>query len=521
MNTIKVNKYKISLKKINALVLDAKDNEKNTTLSLSLNAEMMNLGFIMSQALLEKVQTLSTSTIKQLATHLISELRELKGAHVKHQPMYPNFPEQIMQASDLELYSNALIHYWTMGQWKPDYHKLPKAYAFEALKYQEIDLASESKFKAIFTQLLQSNDSLSEEDKQIIEWFMLNYSESDLVFPDDIPFMENKSVVAGILLAQDKDITPLVKTTTDVLRIATYLSEGDVSLAENTKFVSLPRKLRKKLIKQLDRVITEEDIGRHKNKWKALLHNLHVGDYSKKAYQIASKLRNNQALDSFYARLESYLNSNDVVAAVNLLKTRPGEFARKLDQLLRLTKPEVKKNRLSRLMAQSNNVDQESIAQQKRVSKEFLSVADKIPTRNLVQLLGHLNRRNIDADKRVVFPKGNTQRAVILRKTLKALDLDVLELLTNGLKSVLIERFSDLNSLGKVWIDPALMDCPLPSQQRSASEGLLNVARGTRLPIMDIEDKNTLRFFIYWVGRDIDLSATFHFEDFSVMEHVS
>jgi stress response protein SCP2 len=80
-----------------------------------------------------------------------------------------------------------------------------------------------------------------------------------------------------------------------------------------------------------------------------------------------------------------------------------------------------------------------------------------------------------------------------------------------------------------VWIDPVLIDCPLPSQQRSASEGLFNVARGTRLPIdnhsddKDLDDmtKDTLRLFVYWVGRDIDLSATFHNEEGEMIEQVS
>jgi len=343
----------------------------------------------------------------------------------------------------------------------------------------------------------------------------LNYPQSELTFPEIIPFQENKSVAAAILLAQDKDITPLIANTTDVLRIVTYLSEGDVSLASNTKFISLPRSLRKKIIAQLERVISEEDIGRHKNKWKALLHGLHVGDYSKKVYSIASKLRNNEQLESFYGKLEYFLNTNDIHAAITLLKARPGEYARKLDHLLRLAKPE-NKQRLTRLLAKS-----EANSQQKKAVKEFLSVADQVSTRVLIQLLGHMNRRHLKANKRIVFPKGNTQKAVVLRQTLEALDPQLLAMLTQGVRQTLIAHFSGLGSLGKVWIDPDLMDCPLPSQQRSASEGLINVARGTRLPIYEADEKDTLRFFIHWVGRDIDLSATFHYEDFSIMEQVS
>jgi hypothetical protein len=61
----------------------------------------------------------------------------------------------------------------------------------------------------------------------------------------------------------------------------------------------------------------------------------------------------------------------------------------------------------------------------------------------------------------------------------------------------------------------------LPTQQRSASDGLFSVARGSRLPLDP--EKAFARFFIYWedikkYGRnhsvDLDLSATFLDEDF-------
>jgi len=334
-----MNKQKIAIKKLAALVIESKENDisqDNHTMALSLNAEMMNLGFIMSKGLFDKINNLSKVTLTGFAKELISELRLLKGAHVTHKALYPNFPEQVMLAADLELYSNALNHYWSGGLWQPQYKELSRPYAFEENKFHEISEVNENTFKSIFTQLLMSNESLSEEDKSVIEWFMLTYSQSDLTFPDDIPFQENKSVVAAILLAQKKDITPLIKSSTDVLRVATYLSEGDVSLASNTKFISLPRSLRKTLTKQLERVISEEDIGRHKNKWKALLHGLHVGDYSKKVFTIASKLRNNEPLESFYGHLEKHLNTKNIDAAVKLLKTRPSEFARRLDHVLRL-----------------------------------------------------------------------------------------------------------------------------------------------------------------------------------------
>lgn len=99
-----------------------------------------------------------------------------------------------------------------------------------------------------------------------------------------------------------------------------------------------------------------------------------------------------------------------------------------------------------------------------------------------------------------------------------ALSKSVVERLQRGIIATMVNRFKQLDDLGKVYIDDQLRLCPLPTQQRSASEGLFQVARGTRLPI---GDKGTLRFFIYWVGRDIDLSASLHNEEFELIEQIS
>jgi hypothetical protein len=225
-----MNKQKIAIKKLGALliepqVIDTQETklEQNTqTAAMSLNAEMMNLGFVMSEKLFSTICILPALQVTKLARELIAQLRELKGAHVTHTPMYPNFPEQVMVASDLELYANAMTHYWSNGEWKPEYYKLPKVFSFEETKYKEIDIADEESLKQIFTQLLTANDSLSGEDKSIIEWFMLNYTQSELIFPEDIPFQENKSVVTAIMLVQNKDISALISNSPDILRMVTY-----------------------------------------------------------------------------------------------------------------------------------------------------------------------------------------------------------------------------------------------------------------------------------------------------------
>jgi len=222
---------------------------------------------------------------------------------------------------------------------------------------------------------------------------------------------------------------------------------------------------------------------------------LHVGDYSKKVFDIAQTFRDNKHVVTFGTQVEAAIKGKHIAKAVDLLKTRPGEFARRIDHLLRLT------DRKKGLI-----VD------------EFLKVASAVDTRVLVQLLGNLKIRTQDNDSKIVFPKGNVQRAIMVEKFTPKLSTIMVNRLKDGINLVLHERFSDLDDMGNVWIDPDLAGCPLPTQQRSASESLVTVGRGTKLPL---GDKDTLRMFIYWKGQDIDLSATLYDEDFKLIQHVS
>ena len=489
-------KTRICLKKLAGVVLPG-NRFSNPEQAATLAASMMSLGFAPSRELHAALETSSEEELQAFQREVIPLLSELKGAHVEHEPLYPNFPAQVMAASELELFLNAITHYWSLGTWQPAYEKLPREWHFEHTKFREIGRVTNEDYLALFPRLLSSNDSLSPEDRGYIEHFMVE--EPELSFPEAIPFKETMCVVAGMFLRAGKDISPLVKTATDVLRVVTYLNEGDVSLAANTRFKSMPRAQRRQIVALLEERANEEDIDRHRGKWVRLFHSLHVSEYaSARLEAIASKIRNNEKIVTFNGRVEAALQERRLSELVALLRQRPGVFARRLDELLRVF----------------------GEAEDRRaIFAAFANVADQIPTRILVQLLGHFQSRQAERSSRVVFPKGMTQKARLIQAA-EPLAAELVDLVTAGLESTLRTRFSALEPLGKVWIDPELALCPVPSQQRSASEGGFNVARGTHLALGD-PTKTTLRLFVYWVGRDIDLSATLHDEDFKLVEPIA
>ncbi|TET59656.1 MAG: hypothetical protein E3J47_08210 [Candidatus Stahlbacteria bacterium] len=485
-------KTDICLRKLSGLVVEV-GTESNEMLAFSLNAELMRLGFIISEDLVKGISKLSVDKICSLSAECIDSIKKMVGADVDYTPMYPNFPQGVMEMSEWELYVNAMLHYWSRGEWKPSSHKLPRKFDLsEFTKFKTITLLKEEQFINLFPTLLSSNDSLSSGDKEIVEHFLNTYK--DLPYPKDIPYKETVCLLAGRLVRRGDDISHLVKTATDILRVVTYINDGDISLAGNTKFKSLPRSIRKQLIKTLEVVATEEDIQRHRNKWNKLFHNLHVGDYSEKLYLMAHKVRNNVKIKTFNSKIQALIDGGSFSGAANKLKERPGDFARRLDHLLR---------------------NDES----GKVVDDFIDVIPSVSTRVLMQLLGHFKGRNA-LGKRVVFPKGNTQKAVLIPEIPGTISENNSKTAVYYMVEGLLSKFSGLKPLGKVWIDPWLKKCPLPAQQRSVSKGIDTVARGTRLPIEN-NSVNTLRFFIYWVGQDIDLSATLHDSNFKMVERIA
>jgi len=488
--------------------LHVKEGRKTASLqdprALTFQAELMRLGYIMSEDLLSAVSTLSDTNFKALYQETLPILRNQVGDDVLWEPMYPNFPRQVLEMDLLELYLNAIAHYWTCGTWKPLYEKEVRLPEFEFTEFKELTLAGDDDKAAIFAEILRANASVAPADMKILEQLMVELDEKTLLeaLPEEIPFKETLCWFVGACLKNKWNGLGMLacKTPTDILRVATALAGGDVSLAENTRFKSLSRPLRRAFMQRLEAVIggRSDDIFRHRGKWVRLAHSLHAGDYAEiapKACKVIRDARSSKVKPvTFNSKLELAFEGNDRMEARDLMVSRPGVFARHLDHAIRKFGP-------------------------RGIVTPFLGVAEEVDTRVLLQLYGHFNARTKPVTKRAVFPKSARGKSRLLTQTLPALRKETVEGLRSGIDDVLTQRFCERDMLGETaYIDPAMKDCPIPLSLRSASDGLITVARGTKLPI---GDKDTLRMFIYWKGQDIDLSGYFTNADFTTHDEVA
>lgn len=479
------------------------------------------LGYTFSREVFDVLRTYSVNELTEFYLELKAALMKLKGANVVYMPMYADFPKGVMDAHFSELYINAMVHYWSDGILYPKNHRkrvndrLP---LFDETKVKVLQLGSEADVRQIFDNICTSRTSISRTDREDIAYL---FETENMKLPDDIPHKENAAYISALYLqkkplANVSELRKYVKTATDVLRLVTAMSDGDVSLAENTRYRSFSRRQRRMIMELLSGCPNiEEDMLRYKERWIRIGERIHPSEFDCSRYTLAydrainafDKLRNNRKIETFAGKVEFDLAYGEYESVLAELVKRPGELARRLDQLLRETYKEP-------------------------VIRSFASVAEKVSTPVLLQVREHFLHRAEQADVRVFFPKGSLAKCHSERNDLPDIDERYCQEVVRICENALVKIYGQREPMGKVYLSEDYRNYVVPFSQRSASKAMKTIVRGSRLP-MDSQT-NAVRAFIWWTnmdkcdfesydsGRiDIDLSAAIFDENWNYMEHVS
>lgn len=487
--------------------------EKNKQIVATMNKNIEVFGYTMSEALFDKLVHMKAKSREVVYDILVNGLKELTGADKVYNPMYPNFPESVMEKGDFELYFNAIVHYWSFGTLLPYEEKEERVPLFNTAKVKVLEAGSFDDLNDIFNNLCASKTSLSKSDVNDMI-FILNSAKVTL--PDEMPFKENAACVCRLLVDTGVDTDgslckKYVKTATDVLRLVTAMSDGDVSLAENTKFRNLKRSERRIIMNLLAGCgNAAEDMNRYAGRWIRVGEKLHPGEFAKneryaKVVQAFGIIRNDGKIQSFGGKVDAAIASGDVTTVVSLLKKRPGEFARRIDFLLR-------------------TFDKD--ADRKTVIMGFASVAKDVSSTVLLQVREHfINKLNGNDDMRVFFPKGNLARSYYIKNDkAETIPEDAMIMVIAVCENALVNIYGSRAFLGKVYIDKALRNYTVPFSLRSAGKTMTAVSRGSRIAIDD--SVKIIRPFIWWTNTkndiiDVDLSVAVFADNWDCLEHVS
>ena len=477
--------------------------ENNYVLTMTVVSELLQFGYILDSSAIDVLSRASKEDIISFHNEVIDWLKDMTGSKHNYRPFWKGFPEEVMEKSECQLWFHQIIHYLSNGTYEPNEWTKSRPTAFEQPKYTEIVGGTEDKFLSIFTDLVSVNQSLTKDDLETIKWFVS--SGQELRFPEVIPFKENLCTLASM------GLNVPVKTTTDVLRIAVSMSGGDISLPkvpkeyvktnrwsrqksynverDNFKFKKFTRKERKYLLGLLEQTNCDSAEAVLKSqRWIRLGEILHPGEYKTKfpkSYQMFNKIRN-EKVTSWYGKVDKSFNES-LDSGLNKLSERPGEFVRKLDWLIR------------------TNGNQSS-----KILSTLKAVSPKVSNKVLFETYTHFAKRTDVRLNRSITIKGGRKK--IQLPELQPLSHYAVNAIQNSIISTLGNKFSTLDSLGKVWIDENIDKIPLPSNMRSLNPSLKPRVRGIRTP-MGNQNAKVIRAFVHWFdeygNRDLDLSALF------------
>lgn len=491
-----ISMQSVAIRRLNKVVLEQSEESANLPQLGAALGNLSRLGYWLNTDALESAKSTSVETLEEV----ISAARKIKG-DVNYKPMYPNFPKHVAEASELELFVNAIVHYIgdSIGvRLVPVYEVDSREKLKEKVNVTSLGIATDDDFFKLAEEIVKQGQPFSVQDIEDLE-VLRNFVKSA-----ETGVKEN--VATLVQMFPELDWRDSVKTVTDVLRIATALSEGDVSLSENTRF-KLSRAKRRQIVNLLENVLKKnggntEDFARHEEKWKRLAKTLHAGEF-KAPYSI-------KALDAVYrgdvhsfdSIVEDLLQKNDFVKVLNTLSERPGNFARRLHELLR-----------------------KFPTQRDTIVSQFSTVSAAVSIPVLIQMWNFYNSPTADVlPKRYVQYKSRNQITGAVDNQLEGDYSDVIDAIETGLRGRNAER--------KVFIDwDQASQYTVPLGIRSASSGMRAIGRGSRIHVDG--DASTVRLFMHWKnmdsasdyysgGRvDLDLTALFLSENFEDTTHIS
>lgn len=383
----------------------------------------------------------------------------------------------------------------------------------------------------------------------------------------ELPGRETKAFVNAAIMewAQPRHLNapPLalvqVNTITDVLRAVDVLSGGDGTLekrapaasrmprvtlgelevkpfaealsslnpapvkANRTKLGSLTRPQRRMVMAALDKIIAGNqnalvDVYRHRQAWRRLGEGIHPHEFRRaypEAIRVFAVARGDLVLRSLAGLVEQAFAIGDVLSAAHLLQNEPGLFARQLDRVLR---------EVSRVYP----------AATMNVLRWFSRVTPLISGRVLLSLIEHFRNRVDNTLPRLFVNRAG--RAFVTPDTRIPLSPALIGQVEDVINQELMTRLDKMvdgaggpllaedGSRVKPWIVTGrdIGQIALPMSNKGTAAGLDALPRGSTC---QLDDQDTLRFFIYWRERahttDFDLSIQLLDESFDDAGSVS
>ncbi|WP_336014581.1 TerD family protein [Fusobacterium polymorphum] len=466
------------------------DNNINETLSIEEFATLIKkfegYGYIFSKELAIAISKEERNTIIDKLKAVIKVIEDFKSDK-NYTVFYKNFPDEVINMSEIDLYINQILHYW-IGYLPSNSENIIKedVEPSKLVKARELNLIDDEMIEKLFIDLLSSNVTLSEQYLDDICVLTNNKSIKELEdYMEYIQMKETLTTVSSYILKKEGVLIGNFKTATDILRLIAKISDVELN-NKHIHFAYFSRAELSQLMTKLENLQNPmPDIKRYSKPWHTFFKL-----YAKKInFHKYPKVRN--AVDMLFGDI-SYITErgkiNEKIKRLPIMSEEEldnfvkeytvfyGDYIREILSLLN----KAKENQYEKLLLGLENC------------------VTKVNTRILFQLYDRII--NLKAkDKtipRLVNSKGKWRR---LRESISLsneLLNRVLQIVEDGIKTQLKEK----ETLGKVFIDEDYKNIMLTTSEKDSNVSLRPMTRGSRIKFNP--NAEVLRFFVAWKNLD-------------------
>ena len=508
----------IALRHLNGIYIAKNtDNNINETLSMAELATLIKkfegYGYIFSKELAIAISKEERNTIIDRLKAVIEVIEDFKSDK-NYTVFYKNFPDEVINMSEVDLYINQILHYW-FGYLPSNNENITKGDVepSKLVKARELNLVDDEMIEKLFIDLLSSNVTLSEQYLDDVCVLTNNKSIKELEkYMEYIQMKETLTAVSNYILQKEGVLIGDFKTATDILRLIVKISGVELN-NKHIHFAYFSRTVLSQLMNKLENLKNiMPDIKRYSKPWHSFFKL-----YAKKInFNKYPKVRN--AVDMLFGDISYMTERGKINEQINRLPTMSEEELDNFVKEYTVFYGDYIREILSLLNKANEN-------QYEKLLLGLENCVTKVNTRILFQLYDRIInlKANNKTVPRLVNSKGKWR---ILQESINLSDEllnRVLQIVEDGIKAQLKEK----ESLGKVYIDEDYKDIMLTTSEKDSNVSLRPMTRGSRIAFNP--NAEVLRFFVAWknldekimkefkvkYGRvDIDLSALSFDKDF-------
>lgn len=462
-------------------------------------------GYTFDKELAKTLYALNTEKLKKISDVFLEVVRKFKSDNA-YTVFYRNFPEEVMNLSEMETYFLQFLHYLIgylpEGAEVNESEESIETEPSKFVKLSHLKRVSETEMFDLLKNLLSSNVTLSETNlKDVLTLLKYCDEKETKELIRQIKMKETLMRIAKVQFEETGSTYAEFSTATDVLRFIALLSGEKL----NPRFIAFKYFKRPELnilISKLENVnYLLDDMKRYRKPWRKFF----LMNGNRISFEKYPKVK--QAADMLFGKFSHITKKGKFELSRNRMNEMSDtEFEEFLASFSKYSGDYIRN-----LLSLVNRISEERA---EKVLKYFLDAAKEANTRLLFQVCDRILNVKSGEAGRVVNAKNNW---LVLEETIKLSDA-VLQKTAEAVSYAILEKLSEKEPLGKVWIDESYQNIAMTTSEKDSNSSLRPLTRGSVIPYSSEVD--TLRFYVAWKNFegnrvDLDLSAVKFDADFN------